>query len=120
MKKHKDNLRKGEHLVIIEIEENDANENTKDKVNNTNIDTINDKDIQNAEINEANATNVDLKDISVSPNKKEVLFFPYSCFEVPEKPTLTSENYYILKMRYLGKYTKKIYSKRIKQYKEFS
>ena len=106
MKKHKDNLRKGEHLVIIEIEENDANENTKDKVNNTNIDIINDKEIQNAEINEANATNVDLKDISVSPNKKEVLFFPYSCFEVPEKPTLTSENYYILKMRYLGKYKK--------------
>lgn len=43
------------------------------------------QEIENVETNKIKIYNADLDDISANPNEKEVLIFPYSCFEINEK-----------------------------------
>ena len=52
------------------------------------------------------STHGDIEEISCFPNEKEVLFFPFSSFEVKE---ISDKNYgYEIKLLYLGKYLKDI------------
>ena len=56
------------------------------------------------------STHCDIQNISFFPNEKEVLFFPFSAFEIKdikEKNNL-GEKYYEIKLLYLGKYLKEI------------
>ena len=57
-------------------------------------------------IDEKDASNVDLKDIS--SDKDEVLFFPYSCFQVSSISPKKENNYYTIKLKYLGIFREKI------------
>ena len=52
-------------------------------------------------------THVDPKEISIFPNEKEVLFFPFSAFEIKEikEAKLHDEIIYEIKLLYLGKYS---------------
>ena len=56
------------------------------------------------------STHCDLESLSFNPDKKEVLFFPFSSFEVKsiEEITIRKENVYEIKLLYLGKYLKDI------------
>lgn len=54
-----------------------------------------------------NATNVDIEEFSYFNQEKEILFFPFSCFEITSiEPT--ENNYYQINLVYLGKYKNKI------------
>ena len=81
MKQNKDNKKNNEKLVLFEIS------------SGNNMDA---KCISNANICE----------YSFFPERKEVLFFPYSCFEVVEiKDSIKFEfNYCLIRLRYLGRY----------------
>ena len=61
-------------------------------------------------LDEENATNADIQNYSFYPNEKEILFFPFSCFEITKVETKSIENitYFIVNLNYLGKYRKKI------------
>ena len=56
------------------------------------------------------STHADIEKISVLPNEKEVLFFPFSSFEIKEikEKSLNYDKYYEIKLLYLGKYLKKL------------
>ena len=56
------------------------------------------------------ATHGDLKDVSIYPNEQEVLFFPFSSFEIKEikEIKIGNEKCYEIKLLYLGKYLKDI------------
>ena len=56
------------------------------------------------------STHADIEKISFYPNEKEVLFFPFSSFEIKEikKVNDKGENIYIIKLFYLGKYIKQL------------
>ena len=60
------------------------------------------------------STHSDIENISKYPSEKEVLFFPYSSFEIKEikqnkkSKNDNDENYYEIKLLYLGKYIKEI------------
>ena len=82
---NQEKLEKNEKLVLLEI----------DKGN---------------EFDENKATNVDLSKLSKYQNRKEVLFFPFSCFEISEikNEIKFKYNYTRIKLNYLGKYQKLI------------
>ena len=84
MKLNKNELKKDESLVLFEIEKGDNKFDGK------------------------NATNANIQDISYYTERKEVLFFPFSCFEVNEVKDETKNNYSHIKLKYLGKYFDKI------------
>ena len=52
----------------------------------------------------------DIEKISYFPNEKEVLFFPFSSFEIKEikEIDMGNEKKYEIKLLYLGKYLKEI------------
>ena len=57
------------------------------------------------------STHGDIEDISCFPDEKEVLFFPFSAFEIkgePEEIEIYDETVYEIKLKYLGKYLKEI------------
>jgi len=54
-----------------------------------------------------NATNVDIEKISFFQHEKEILFFPFSCFEITSFE-LIENDYYQINLVYLGKYKNKI------------
>ena len=54
-----------------------------------------------------NATNVDIEKISFFQHEKEILFFPFSCFEIASFE-LIENDYYQINLVYLGKYKNKI------------
>ena len=56
----------------------------------------------NKEIDEMNASNIDLINISYFGNEREILFLPFSIFEVSK--LVDKENYYEIHLNYLGKY----------------
>ena len=51
-------------------------------------------------------SNADISQMSYFPDREEVLFFPFSCFEViqSEKKTRFEASYQLIRLRYLGKY----------------
>ena len=55
-------------------------------------------------------THADIEKISYYPNEREVLFFPFSSFEIKEikEEIINNENRYIIKLLYLGKYIKEL------------
>ena len=56
------------------------------------------------------ATHGDLKDVSIYPNEQEVLFFPFSSFEIKDikEIKIDNEKRYEIRLLYLGKYLKNI------------
>ena len=56
----------------------------------------------NKEIDEMNVSNIDLHNISYFGNEREILFLPFSIFEVSK--LVDKENYYEIHLNYLGKY----------------
>ena len=52
------------------------------------------------------ATHGDIENISFYPKEKEVLFFPFSSFEIKSinKININNENIYEIKLKYIGKY----------------
>ena len=56
------------------------------------------------------STHADLEELSFYPNEKEVLFFPFSSFEIIDlkKNKIEKDNIYEIKLQYLGKYLKDI------------
>ena len=54
-------------------------------------------------------THADIEKISYYPNEREVLFFPFSSFEIKEikEEKINNENIYFIKLLYLGKYLMK-------------
>ena len=56
------------------------------------------------------ATHADIENISYYPLEKEVLFFPFSAFEIQniEKIIINGENIYKIKLLYLDKYLKEL------------
>ena len=56
------------------------------------------------------STHGDIENLSCFPNEKEVLFFPFSTFEIKDIKEIKMENEirYEIKLLYLGKYLKKI------------
>ena len=56
----------------------------------------------------ASSTHSDLEDISYYNNEKEVLFFPFSPFEIKGIQEFKEENRYEVRLLYLGKYLKEI------------
>ncbi len=83
---NKNKLQKNETLVLLEIEKGEN------------------------ELDKKKSTNVNLEKISKFPERKEVLFFPFSCFEVSEikNEFKFKYNYIRIKLKYLGKYQKLI------------
>jgi len=55
-------------------------------------------------------THADIEKISYFPNEREVLFFPFSSFEIKEieEKKINNENIYFIKLLYLGKYLKEL------------
>ena len=82
MNLNKTKLEKNEKLILLEIEKG---ENDLDK---------------------KKTTNVNLEKISKFPERKEILFFPFSCFEVFEikNEIKFKYNFVRMKLKYLGKY----------------
>ena len=76
---NKNNLKKKEELVLFEIEEG------------------------NEKIDGVAATNTNIEEYSLNPENKEILFFPYSCFEITEISN-DDEAYTNIKLQYFGKY----------------
>ena len=54
------------------------------------------------------STHADIENISIYPNEKEVLFFPFSSFEIKdiEEQIINNEKIYRINLKYLGKYIK--------------
>ena len=63
-------------------------------------------------LNKANITNADVREVSFF-DEKEILFFPFSCFEIADcnKENNNNFNYYTINLVYLGKYKEKIKNK---------
>ena len=68
---------------------------------------------------EAYTNNIDIGDFSCNPNNKEVLFFPYTCFiaeKIEEKKVKIGSKKLeikIIKLNYLGNYSKNINQKKL-------
>ena len=62
------------------------------------------------EIDEKNASNTNVENISKYHDIKEILFFPFSSFEINriEERVYKNEKYYHIYLSYLGKYKEKI------------
>ena len=62
------------------------------------------------QLDEDNATNADVQDFSAIKKEKEILLFPFSCFEIMEVKYKNKDKfkYYKVKLSYLGKYKDKI------------
>ena len=54
------------------------------------------------------STHADIEKISLIPQEREVLFFPFSSFEIESVVPNEEEGYYVISLLYLGKYLKKI------------
>ncbi len=76
---NKDKLKFNEKLVLFEIEEG------------------------NEKMDKESATNTNIEEYSLNPENKEILFFPYSCFEITEISN-DDEAYTNIKLQYFGKY----------------
>jgi hypothetical protein len=76
---NKNNLKFNEKLVLFEIEEG------------------------NEKMDGVTATNTNIEEYSINPENKEILFFPYSCFEITEISN-DDEAYTNIKLQYFGKY----------------
>ena len=78
--------------------------------------------IKGEDIDSENATNVEFDKVSFFPDRKEVLFFPYSCFEVSgiEEKKNNSNKYFHIKLIYLGKYKKSVQKKEPTEYKDIT
>ena len=65
-------------------------------------------------IDHNNSSHADIEKISFYPNEKEVLFFPFSSFEIKSIQIikLNNEKIYEIKILYLGKYLDKLKSKK--------
>ena len=75
------------------------------------------------DIDSENATNVEFDKVSFFPDRKEVLFFPYSCFEVLsgiEEKNFNSNKYSHIKLIYLGKYKKSVQKKELSDSKDIT
>ena len=61
-------------------------------------------------LDEESATNVDIQEFSAIKSEKEILLFPFSCFEIIEvkQVEIDGKNIYQVKLNYLGKYKEKI------------
>ena len=61
------------------------------------------------EIDEKNASNTNVENISKYYSQKEILFFPFSSFEIIqiEERIYKNENFYHIYLSYLGKYKEK-------------
>ena len=76
-------------------------------------------ELSKLEAQEAYASNIDIGDFSCNPNNKEVLFFPYNCFLVEKieekKVKIDSKKIEIkiIKLNYLGNYSKNINQKKL-------
>ena len=76
-------------------------------------------ELSKLEAQEAYASNIDIGDISCNPNNKEVLFFPYNCFiieKIEEKKVKIDSKKIeikIIKLNYLGNYSKNINQKKL-------
>ena len=76
-------------------------------------------ELSKLEAQEAYASNIDIGDFSCNPNNKEVLFFPYNCFLVEKieekKVKIESKKIEIkiIKLNYLGNYSKNINQKKL-------
>ena len=76
-------------------------------------------ELSKLEAQEAYASNIDIGDFSCNPNNKEVLFFPYNCFiieKIEEKKVKIDSKKIeikIIKLNYLGNYSKNINQKKI-------
>ena len=58
-------------------------------------------------INSRLSTHVDIENISIFPNEKEVLFFPFSSFEIKSiQNDINNPEMYRINLFYLGKYLK--------------
>ena len=82
LENNKNNLKEKENLVFYEIDKGTS-------------------------IDEKDASNVNLKGISYF-DKDEILFFPYSCFQVYYISPKKENNYYTIKLKYLGIFRKQI------------
>ena len=76
-------------------------------------------ELSKLEAQEAYASNIDIGDFSCNPNNKEVLFFPYTCFiaeKIEEKKVKIDSKKIeikIIKLNYLGNYSKNINQKKL-------
>ena len=76
-------------------------------------------ELSKLEAQEAYASNIDIGDFSCNPNNKEVLFFPYNCFiieKIEEKKVKIESKKIeikIIKLNYLGNYSKNINQKKL-------
>ena len=61
------------------------------------------------QLDKENATNADIQEFSIY-NEKEILFFPFSCFEIigVETEKILGIQYFCIKLSYIGKYKSKI------------
>ena len=62
------------------------------------------------EIDSNNASNADMQDYSFHDDEKEILFFPFSSFEIinVEEKNHNNLKYYQINLNYLGKYVEKV------------
>ena len=76
-------------------------------------------ELSKLEAQEAYASNIDIGDFSCNSNNKEVLFFPYNCFiieKIEEKKVKIDSKKIeikIIKLNYLGNYSKNINQKKL-------
>ena len=65
-----------------------------------------------------NVSNTDIQKFSVHEDRKEILFFPYSSFEIWDfDPNENKEGFIRIKLSYLGKYRKEV-SGDVKKWKD--
>ena len=87
-------------------ERNIAEKFLKGPVNNDNLNKVLYIVENDNELDYNLATHGDIENISFYPNEKEVLFFPFSSFEIKSINTINinNENIYEIKLIYIGKY----------------
>ena len=78
----KNNIESGQKLIFFEIEAGDK------------------------DLDKMNATNTNFQQYSFYPNKKEILFFPYSCFGVSKIENEENNGFAKIKLIYLGVFNK--------------
>ena len=59
-------------------------------------------------LNNDNISNADIQNLSVIEREKEILFFPFSHFEITNVNYINNDDYYELNLVYLGKYKNQI------------
>ena len=76
------------------------------KNNNSNLSKVLFEVEKDENINYSLSTHADIEKLSYFPNEKEVLFFPFSSFEIKEVKEIfaNNETIYLIKLFYLGKY----------------